>query len=135
MDRLRIPRTQRMHDVLYLHEDCYERPKDVSKEAVALAREWQLNENGHIGDFGCETGELLYFLKPQFPNCTLRGVDDLPELISRARERVLLASSASDPSSIRRQPRKARVTSREHLASIIDTTIHFRSSKTSALAS
>lgn len=73
----------------YLSEDRYEQPKEIFK---FLARLLELSgdytEQSLICDIGCATGEFLYYMKRRFPGPRYLGLEVLPALITKAKERV-----------------------------------------------
>jgi trans-aconitate methyltransferase len=81
---------RRTHDKdLYLAENRYEQPKEISKRLAALVEEAGLHRPGTVvADFGCAAGEFLFFLRRLWPEVELLGFDVVPELIVKARARV-----------------------------------------------
>lgn len=81
---------QRTHDMeTYLSEDRYERPKEIFKVLAGLMElSGEHTESSLIYDIGCATGEFLYYLKKRFPRPRYLGLDVLPALIAKAKERV-----------------------------------------------
>jgi len=80
----------RTHDkAVYLQEDRYERPKEIFKRAVELVREAGcLSAGGVVCDVGCATGEFLYYFSREFPSAKCHGLEIVPELLDRAKQRV-----------------------------------------------
>jgi SAM-dependent methyltransferase len=81
---------QRTHDMeTYLSEDRYEQPKEIFKVLAGLM-EFSGDNTGRslIYDVGCATGEFLHYLKNRFPGPRYLGLDVLPALITKAKERV-----------------------------------------------
>ncbi len=83
-------RIERTHDKqIYLKEDRYDNPKENHKIIAKLIMEsGVLQEDSTLCDFGCATGEFLYYLSKQFPKAKYYGYDIIPELIEKARRRV-----------------------------------------------
>jgi SAM-dependent methyltransferase len=81
---------QRTHDKqVYLAEDRYEKPKELSKLLLALLRQsGGLRSDETVCDVGCAAGEFLYYLRQQYPASRYYGVDVVPELIEKARTKV-----------------------------------------------
>ena len=85
-----MEKMERTHDkAIYLKEDRHQQPKELFKvlfgqlENLAVLREGVV-----VCDFGCATGEFLYFLRGKFPGADYRGIDLVPELIEKARRAV-----------------------------------------------
>jgi len=81
---------QRTHDKqVYLAQDRYEKPKELSKLLMSLVRQsGGLRPGEVVGDVGCAAGEFLYYLRQQFPSARYHGFDVVPELIDKARTKV-----------------------------------------------
>ena len=81
---------RRTHDkAIYLTEDRYDPPKELTKRVSELiAQGGVLRQGGRLVDFGCGTGETLYYLRQQFPAASHCGIDHVPELLEKARVRV-----------------------------------------------
>jgi SAM-dependent methyltransferase len=77
---------ERTHDKeIYLQENRYRNPKECFKRLADLIRASGLLRPGVVmADFGCATGELLYYLARQFPAARLCGFDIVPEFIESA---------------------------------------------------
>ncbi len=82
--------SRRTHDQeIYLKEDRYDHPKQYFFKLKEYLEKANLPGPGdRIGDFGCATGELLYFMQSAFPSADYVGFDVVPELLERARRRV-----------------------------------------------
>lgn len=83
----------RTHDTLYLNEDRYRKPTELTKFSVALAlSEWNDFSPGQaansVCDVGCAAGEFLYYLGERAPKMWLTGVDVRDDLLNRATDRV-----------------------------------------------
>lgn len=80
----------RTHDKkIYLKEERYENPKEIFKIVYQMAETaGGLAPGKLVADIGCATGEFIYYLKKQRPDCSYLGIDVLPELIEQARARV-----------------------------------------------
>ena len=73
----------------YLANDRYLEVKDVFVLLADLMEESigpEILKYGRMTDFGCATGEMLYYVKQRFPDLELHGVDNSQELLHRARE-------------------------------------------------
>lgn len=81
---------KRTHDKqIYLNEDRYDSPKEIFKILSRLAAEENVIRKGStVCDFGCATGEFLYFLHGKFPQAKCVGFDAVPDLLERARKKV-----------------------------------------------
>lgn len=87
-DKTNILRTHDEH--VYLTDDRYEEPKEIFKVLLNIAKDVEaLNEGSTVCDFGCATGEFLYFLSKEFPEALYTGYDVVPELVQQAIARVL----------------------------------------------
>lgn len=76
-------------DNIYLNENRYEKPKEVFKELVKIARqEFDSQDNKVFLDAGCATGELIWYGKSQFPQSAFTGLDVSPEMIKSARRKL-----------------------------------------------
>lgn len=85
-----LSQTRAYDKELYLREDRYDNPKEVSKTLAQMATTSGLLRPGNIvRDFGCAGGEFLYYLSSICPEAHYYGYDIQPELVLRARERVL----------------------------------------------
>jgi SAM-dependent methyltransferase len=74
---------------VYLQENRYEQPKEISRVLASLALESGLLVPGaRVADFGCAAGEFLYHLSKVAPGPCYSGFDLLPELIEKARRHV-----------------------------------------------
>jgi SAM-dependent methyltransferase len=95
----------RTHDKeIYLQENRYREPKECFKRLAALLRSSGVVRPGSaIADFGCATGEFLYYLTTQFPEATMHGFDVVPEFIESGKRAVPQArfrqGSVLDPNS------------------------------------
>ncbi|MGE5503417.1 MAG: class I SAM-dependent methyltransferase [Actinomycetota bacterium] len=90
----------RTHDALYLNEDRY---RDV-KQAFTFTASYivkDITDGMRICDFGCAAGEFPFYLKSILPNCEISGMDIMPSLISRARDKVpgvnFIVGDVNDP--------------------------------------
>src|SRR3990167_37337 len=81
---------ERVHDKkIYLEEDRYDKPKEIFKILGNLAlQSGVLKEGSKVGDFGCASGEFLYYLSQRYPTAKYYGYDVVPDLVEKARERV-----------------------------------------------
>lgn len=82
--------SRRTHDrEIYIKEDRYNQPKEYFLKLKEFLEKANLPGPGaRIGDFGCATGEFLYFMRNAFPHADYRGFDVVPELLEKARQRV-----------------------------------------------
>lgn len=80
----------RNHDLLYLKENRYKKPKEIFKFVLKLVKKINRNLNKKvIVDFGCAAGEFLFFLKSRINyNCKLIGFDHNNSLIQKAKNKV-----------------------------------------------
>ena len=77
-------KSERTHDNFYLEENRYNEPKELFKFVVNKAfAEGSGNSDFKIADFGCATGEFLFYLRHMFPSASLTGIDILPELLKK----------------------------------------------------
>lgn len=87
-----MTRYVRTHDSFYLLENRYEDPKQLHLEIVERIKSLENNSSGFpiksILDVGCAAGEFAYLLRDSFPECSISGFDLLPELISKAIQKV-----------------------------------------------
>jgi SAM-dependent methyltransferase len=80
---------KRTHDELYLHEDRYNNPKEYFKLIAQIASDAGVLGAGKTAcDFGCATGEFLYFMSKAYAGSAYFGYDIMSALVDRARERV-----------------------------------------------
>ena len=70
----------------YLDEDRYENPKEVFKFVKGLIDATGLPQRGPLSvlDVGCATGELIYYLKTQYPQFAFLGLDHDQLLLDKA---------------------------------------------------
>jgi len=74
---------------VYLKENRYEQPKEISRVLASLALDSGLLVSGaRVADFGCAAGEFLYHLKKIAPAPEYYGYELLPELVEKARSCV-----------------------------------------------
>lgn len=78
----------RTHDKFYLSEDRKEQPKEYFKFIVKVAGKLLEKDNITAIDVGCATGDFVYFLKKNFPNLQLSGMDIDYELLEKAQSEV-----------------------------------------------
>jgi SAM-dependent methyltransferase len=83
-----MEKVERRHDSLYLIESRYDTPKEIFKLCVNLIGSYCYKSNMIISDFGCATGEFLYFINKTLPDAKLYGYELLPELIEKAKRYV-----------------------------------------------
>ena len=79
----------RTHDLLYLQENRYKKPKEAFKfiaDEAFINKDLNLNLN--ICDFGCAAGELLYYLESLSSKFNLNGVELLESLIEKAKKEL-----------------------------------------------
>jgi len=77
----------------YLLKERYDAPKDVFiffKELLERSELGQSDSALSLTDFGCATGELLYFLKNEYPQAQLTGIDNSHDLLSKASQSEFL---------------------------------------------
>src|SRR6202008_3708085 len=79
------------HNRFYIDEDSRRPPKEFFKFLVWQA-DSQLRAGGTVLDVGCACGAFLYYLRSQYPDLSLAGIDVSPEFITKAREVVPGAS-------------------------------------------
>ena len=77
----------RTHDKeIYLQENRYEEPKEVSKLVVGLIMDsGVMQRDATVRDFGCAAGEFLFHMVHQFPGGSYYGYDVVPDLLAKAR--------------------------------------------------
>ncbi|MDF1721074.1 MAG: class I SAM-dependent methyltransferase [Minwuia sp.] len=80
--------TLRTHDMLYLNEDRYENTKESFKFTLSKALEFHKATPNSILDAGCAAGEFPRYLQKKLPDTKISGMDLLPELINKAKEKV-----------------------------------------------
>jgi ubiquinone/menaquinone biosynthesis C-methylase UbiE len=78
-----IDTTARTNDLLYLHEDRYETPKEYFKFIDTFFACQAHTES--VLDVGCATGEFLYFLRKKYASLRCHGIDIVPELLAKAK--------------------------------------------------
>ena len=77
-------RTEDKH--IYLEENRYEEPKEISKLLLNLIRDSNILKQGvSVCDIGCAAGEYLYYMHKSFPDAEYTGYDVVPELLDKAR--------------------------------------------------
>lgn len=81
---------QRTHDKdLYLEENRYDNPKEISKLILNMIKETGVLQPGiRVNDVGCAAGEYLYFMHREFPGAYYTGFDIVPELLEKAHLKV-----------------------------------------------
>ncbi len=76
---------ERTHDKFYLNENYKENPKEyfkfVKKQIEKDFGNGVYSDDFDMLDVGCETGSFLTFIRRQFPNAELWGMDIMPELL------------------------------------------------------
>ena len=84
---MKINKTKRLHDILYLKENRYKNPKENFKFVMKLIKQ-RINKNKKykLLDIGCANGELLWNLNRQFKNLDLYGLDIRYDLIQKAKK-------------------------------------------------
>jgi len=84
-------KTVRTHDKIYLFQNRHNKPKEYFKfiERKAFGKKKYFNQKEKICDFGCATGEFLYFLKKKHPEKNFTGVDIRSDLLKRAKKLYL----------------------------------------------
>ena len=82
--------TRRTHDKhVYLSDTRYDEPKEYFKVLFGLAKNsGALRKGSTVCDFGCATGEFLYYLSRESPDAQYIGYDIVPDLLARAIDRV-----------------------------------------------
>jgi len=81
--------SKRTHDLIYLQENRYEQPKEIFVKGAAIAqRVDMLAARKRVVDIGCAAGEFLYYLDKHHPGPEYLGIDNLPELLEKARSFV-----------------------------------------------
>lgn len=78
----------RTHDKFYLTENRKDNPKEYFKFIANIASPFLNNDSVSAIDIGCATGDFVYFLRSQFPNISLSGMDVDEELLARANQEV-----------------------------------------------
>lgn len=97
---------RRTHDkAIYLEEDRYENPKEMFKVLASRAIDsGALRKGARVSDIGCAAGEFLFYLHSRFPDAEYHGYDVVPELLTKAQQRVPGASfhmgSVLDPETL-----------------------------------
>ena len=75
----------RTHDVFYLKENRYKKPKQLHMDIIeSIKKTMGEKASAVICDFGCAAGEFAYALREIFPEATIEGYDLLGELIAKA---------------------------------------------------
>lgn len=105
--------TERTHDALYLNEDYKSNPKEYFK----LTKEEIKNDFGmsaltndiSLLDIGCETGSFLHYLRSEFPNINLSGMDVMKDLLEKVNDGIknndsLINTICADISDIKTLP-------------------------------
>ncbi len=70
----------------YVRQDRYGKPKEIHKHvADKLARMTEPGRSYRYADIACANGEMLYFLRQQFPSWSFQGFDATPEFIAAGR--------------------------------------------------
>ena len=70
----------------YVRHDRYDKPKEVFKQVAAKLRtRVAAGRSYRFADVGTANGELLYFLRQQFPEWRFTGYDITPEFIATGR--------------------------------------------------
>jgi SAM-dependent methyltransferase len=72
---------ERTHDKFYLNEE--RRNKEYFKLVYSELNSDFGNNSFSLLDIGCATGDFLHFVKKEFPNVELCGMDTMPELLER----------------------------------------------------
>ena len=71
---------------IYLKEERYDQPKEISKLLLSLIKKSGLLRDGAlVCDIGCAAGEYLYYMQREFPGAKYTGFDVVPELLDKAR--------------------------------------------------
>lgn len=81
-----LMRSQRTHDELYLKENFKDNPKEYYKFISKYISSF-IHENMKILDIGCASGDFLYFLQEQYPNCNYTGIEIMKTLIEEGKKR------------------------------------------------
>lgn len=83
---------KRTHDRLYLGENYKENPKEYYKYIKRVIEkefgEKVLNPDFELLDVGCETGSFLYYLRNNFSEIKLTGMDVMPELLEKVNDGI-----------------------------------------------
>ncbi len=84
-----MDKTRTADKAIYLEEDRYNTPKEYFKRIVELVKQnGTLSKDSLVCDFGCASGEFLYYFSQEVPNGICRGYDVVPELIEKAQLNV-----------------------------------------------
>ena len=76
-------------DNIYLNEDRYENPKDISKFLVGLfEKSFRSKQSCCVLDIGCAAGEFLYYMRKMYPAFGYYGIDVSGKLIEKANVKV-----------------------------------------------
>lgn len=80
----------RTHDSIYLHEDRYETPKEYFKFIDTFFMKQIIDSPSPLSimDVGCATGEFLYYMNAVHSDICCTGLDILPELLEKAKQRI-----------------------------------------------
>ncbi len=78
----------RTHDKFYLTENRKDNPKEYFKFIANIAAPFLSKDAVSAIDIGCATGDFVYFLRSEFPNISLSGMDVDEELLARASKEV-----------------------------------------------
>jgi SAM-dependent methyltransferase len=71
----------------YMKKDRYETPKESFKQIAAkIKQNIKKDEQKELIDIGCANGEFLYYIKQNFSNWKLTGIDITPEFIKTGLE-------------------------------------------------
>jgi SAM-dependent methyltransferase len=74
---------------VYMLENRYENPKETFKFIRNIMHpHLAVDRPVRLLDVGTAAGEFPYFLKKNYPNLEILGVDEIPELIAKAQEQV-----------------------------------------------
>jgi SAM-dependent methyltransferase len=85
---------KRTHDILYLSENNYKKPKEIHSYLVKLIKKdlKKIKKNvfeGSIIDVGSANGELLYLLRKNLKNSKLLGLEILKPLVDMSKKKLL----------------------------------------------
>lgn len=78
----------RTHDKFYLTENRKNDPKEYFKFIAEIAKPLLAVGTPKVIDIGCATGDFVYYLRNEFPNIQLTGMDIDEELLDRAKQEV-----------------------------------------------
>ena len=86
-----MKKIKRIHDIIYLKENNYEKPKQLHAFICNLTKRSfnnSKNFDGTIVDFGSGNGELLFNLQKAFPKAKLNGIEINKSLVKMSSNKL-----------------------------------------------